>query len=151
MQKCGPRAKARCRAALGRRTSNVPGSEKTAGSRLAAVMDTVTWSPALMAAPASGPPEVAYRSTTAAAGSSRSDSSTAAGISPRSVRISASSAGWQSRCRRALTIMPSVVSMPPNIRTAAFEIASASVSGPPGPVTPASKDEACRAAMTSCS
>ena len=42
-------------------------------------------------------------------------------------------------------IMPSVVSIPPNSRTAALEMASASVSGP---VTSASSEEAGGAAMT---
>ena len=45
-QKCGPWAKARCCAASGRRMSKTSGSPKTAGSRFAPAMDTVTWSPA---------------------------------------------------------------------------------------------------------
>jgi hypothetical protein len=146
MQKCGPWAKARCRAALGRRTSKVSGLGKTAGSRLAAAMDTVTWSPARMAAPARRVSVVANRSTTAAAGSSRSDSSIAPGSRSRSSRISSSPAGWDRRCQRALAIMPSVVSMPPNSRTAALEMASVSVSGP---VTWASSEAPCPTVMTS--
>jgi hypothetical protein len=93
-------------------------------------MDTVTCSPPRMSVPSSRASLVAYRSTTAAAGSSRSDSSIAAGTRPRSASTSSSWAGEESRCSRALAIMPSVVSIPPNIMTAAFEIASASVSGP---------------------
>ena len=100
-------------------------------------MDTVTWSPARMTAPPSRVPTVAYRSTTAAAGSSRSDSSTAAATRSGSASTRASWAGEESRCSTALAIMPSVVSMPPNISTAAFEMASCSASGP---VTSASRE-----------
>ena len=46
----------------------------------------------------------------------------------------------------ALAIMPSVVSIPPNIRTAAFEMASASVSGP---AASASREVSGGAAITS--
>ena len=143
-QKCGPCAKASWRFAFGLRIWNVSGSSNIRGSRFAPASDTVTWSPALIRAPLSCVSRVAYRSTTAAAGSSRSDSSTAAGISPRSARTSSSSPGEESRCNMAFAIMPSVVSMPPNSRTPALEMASSSVSNP---VTSASSD-AWGAAMT---
>ena len=52
MHACGPWANARCERALGRETSNVSGSGNVAGSRLAAVSDTMTRSPRAILAPA---------------------------------------------------------------------------------------------------
>ena len=76
---CGPWAKPTWRPTLPRRTSNRSGSANTAGSRLAPASETVTRSPRASGTPASSVSRVTYRSTTAAAGSRRSDSSTAAG------------------------------------------------------------------------
>ena len=46
----------------------------------------------------------------------------------RSSRSMASWSGWVSRCQKSVVVMPSLVSMPPNIITAAFETTSAGVS-----------------------
>src|SRR5258707_331147 len=83
-----------------------------------------TRSPRWIRAPASSTSRVAYRSMTAAAGSKRIDSSMVLGKRSAPSRTSASASGSPSRCRTALTIMPSVVSIPPNISTAAFDTTS---------------------------
>ena len=76
--------------------------------------------------PPSSTSRVAYRSTTAAAGSSRNDSSTALASERRIGRPRASrSRSFESRCRNALAIIASVVSMPPNSSTPASDATSA--------------------------
>ena len=138
MQTWGPRAKAMCWRAFSRRTSKRSGSANAPGSRLAAATETLTRSPTRIAAPPSSMSAVAYRSTIAAAGSSRSDSSIALGSRPGSTVTSASCSGCESRCTIALAIMPSVVSMPPKSITAALEM-TAERSRPPA--ASASSDE----------
>ena len=140
--------------AFSRRTSKRSGSANALGSRLAAATETLTRSPSRTAAPPSSTSAVAYRSTMAAAGSSRSDSSIALGSSPGPTVTSASCSGCDSRCTIALAIMPSVVSMPPKSITAAFEMtaersrppAASASSEEPGPRSRAGSMAACRSA-----
>jgi len=68
-------------------------------------------------------------SITAAAGSSRSDSSMAASRSSGSARTAANWSGRRSASSSALAIMPSVVSIPPNSSTAALETISSGKHG----------------------
>ncbi len=128
MQKCGPVAKAQFRRAFSRRGSNRSGSGNTAGSLFAPASDTVTRSPRRILASPRLTSAAAYRSTTAAAGSSRSDSSTTLPTSCRSASTARSAAASRSKNQTALQIMPSVVSMPPNSSTAAFDTTSPGVS-----------------------
>ena len=83
----------------------------------------------LMAAPATPTSRVAYRSTTAAAGSSRNDSSTAAGTKPGAATSRLQASGVTRANHTALRIIASVVSMPPNITTAASGTDSVGVVG----------------------
>jgi hypothetical protein len=69
----------------------------------------------------------------------------AAGIRPLSARTRPRLSGSDRRCSMALAIMPSVVSIPPNSRTAALEMASSSVSVP---AASARSEDAGGAAMT---
>ena len=78
---------------------------------------------------------------TAAAGSSRSDSSIALPSSSGSARTAASASGWASRWAIALAIIPSVVSIPPNRSTAAFDITSSRESPPASPAAAASSED----------
>ena len=117
-----------------RRTSNVSGSGNTAGSRFAAAMETTTSSRAPIRRAAeltrrawrSGPRP---RPPARAAATPRRRS--AAGPAPP--RTAPSAAGAASRWATALAIIPSVVSMPPNSSTAAFDATRrARAAGPPG-------------------
>ena len=106
------------------------GRRRSSGSRFAPASDTVTGDRLGISVPASSTSRVAYRSIMDAAGSSRSDSSTAAGIRVGSSRTTASCSGSRRRCQTALRSMPSVVSIPPNMITAAFDTTSAACSDP---------------------
>ena len=129
----GARSRGARRSGRGRGTSR--------GSRLAAATETLTSSPRRIAAPPSSTSAVAYRSTIAAAGSSRSDSSIALGSRPGSAVTSASWSRSESRCRIALAIIPSVVSMPPKSITAALETTSRALEAAGSPPAAASSDE----------
>ena len=128
MQTCGPCAKARWRRAFSRRTSKRSGSANDAGSRFAPAIETVTRSPRgdRRAAELDVARRVAVDHRRGRLEPQRLlDRVRAAGRGrPRPARAAS---GCASRCRSALAIMPSVVSMPPNISTAAFETTSSCV------------------------
>ncbi len=130
-QKCGPRAKARCRPALGRRTSNRSGL----GEHRRVAVRSGDGHRDLVTGPDAAPPSQASRWSRTGRRPPRRARAAATPRPPRAPgrgrRAPARAGrGVSSRCSRALAIMPSVVSIPPNIMTAAFEMASASVSGP---------------------
>ena len=112
----GERGGARSRA--GRRSD--PGREE---GRVAVggPSETTTRSPARIGAPASSTSRVAKRSTRwrRAPGAATPRRRSPAARAPHAPRASASAS--PSTCQTRLAIMPSVVSMPPNSRTAAFE------------------------------
>ena len=125
---CGPWANARCRRPLGRCRSSASGSGNTAGSRLAPVIESRTRSPARDRArrrarrrrSRSGrrplPPARA-----AATPRSRRPAARGHRARPRELGRVA-----RSRCKTALAIIPSVVSIPPNSSTAALDTISSS-------------------------
>ena len=103
------------------------GSPKTAGSRFAPAMDTVTWSPARMPAPLSRISLVAYRSTTAAAcaGTWTLGDLTVNRIGFGAMRLTSNVDGTPSDRGRAVTVLRRAVELGVNhIDTAAFYLSA---------------------------
>ena len=144
---CGPVANVVCNFAFARRGSNRSGSANSASSRLADAIDRITRSPRGIATPASSRLAVAYRSSTAAAGSMRSDSSIALSSRTGSEATSANRP-VERRWWRRFAIIPSVVSMPPNRSTAAFDVSSSRDRAEASPSAAARRDESPSAASS---
>ena len=144
---CGPVANVVCNFAFARRGSNRSGSANSASSRLAEAIDRITRSPWGMATPASSRLAVAYRSSTAAAGSMRSDSSIALSSRTGSEATSRNKP-VERRWWRRFAIIPSVVSMPPNRSTAAFDVSSSRDRAEASPSAAAKRDDSSSAASS---
>ena len=127
-QACGPWAKVRCCLALAVGGSNRSGSGTPPGRGWRRRGRRSRSRPARSRPRRARTSRVAKRSTRTTAGSRRNDSSMALAISDRSASTALHSSGSASRWANRLVVIPSQVSIPPNIITPVFDTISSTES-----------------------